>query len=863
MSPLHCTFHITPGHRLIAKVCLVMAFASLPATAQESDAGVVAEGRFVDRIYRDADGDHRFVVFEPAGYSPARKWPLIFYLHGASGRGRDGRAQLVVGLGPAVKSRAATLPFLVVFPQNENLRGRLLGGWTDGSNELNRALKILDEVERTYSVDRSHEVLAGVSMGAFGAWSVSAASPERWKAVIAVSGGGEPNFVPALSKVSIWAFHAADDQLVPPTRSSDLVAEINAAGGRAFVSIVPTGGHNIGANVLARDEVFAWMLHPERNPVTGIDWSKQIATADMLNEIPFVPGADVAAAARIRINQDLLQSLSYLAADRIPADALQGWKEGRQEQQPMARTITIGNTHYSGHIERIGISPQPNGQLRVQVGIRNMTMTITDTQVQGPLMSAYAGPMTIAIGFREPVWLTMDLQPQVVDRHLKLQAAAVYFQIPDDNWAVSRPDVMVSGLPFFGDVIADRLVEGVTEKKAMIEQSIRDSVPQLLAKLESRLDELFGKTVTYRQWPMPLWQPRFRFYPESVTVDEGGLQLILGATVAALAPKTEKIPIRPFPAGDERVPDAASTGLDIAVSMRLLNAYATMLSSSEVARFHVLDLNGAGLRRLGSHEFWNSVLPVDQQLDPRTELNTEFVLSKPFQVQSAVCGGSVGPGALGRTLDLARPQLQLQLASRNPGDSAWTDRAVVNLAFRQPLDFTVEKPGFSQRKLKLDVRPIPLPTVDGRWLSDGGQVRIDTEQIALQFQEGWSSNFGATKRDGRMKDLDLAQLTLRWDEVGSTPTHLVARLRRPGIRLHNSTDRVAEYQIRSKTSAWTQVLKINPGTYHDYDSATPMVWRSTNSNGEQRYSLPLGFEAELLTDPGSGQLMLYQQEGVH
>ncbi|OYW13506.1 MAG: hypothetical protein B7Z55_16750, partial [Planctomycetales bacterium 12-60-4] len=268
-------------------------FVQMTSAAVAQAPSTAIEGTFVDHVYRDADGDHKYVVFEPAGYTPDKKWPLVFYLHGASGRGRDGRAQLVVGLGPAVKARAAKLPFLVVFPQNENLRSRLLGGWTDGSNELPRALRILDEVEQKYSVDRQHEILAGVSMGAFGAWSVAADSPTRWKAVIAVSGGGDSAAVPALAKVPIWAFHAADDQLVPPTRSSDLVAEINKAGGRAFVSILPRGGHNIGAAVLARDEVFAWLEHPEQEPVTNIDWSQRAETADLTDEVAFIPGADV------------------------------------------------------------------------------------------------------------------------------------------------------------------------------------------------------------------------------------------------------------------------------------------------------------------------------------------------------------------------------------------------------------------------------------------------------------------------------------------------------------------------------------------------------------------------------------------
>ncbi|HUQ70501.1 MAG TPA: alpha/beta hydrolase-fold protein, partial [Planctomycetaceae bacterium] len=333
------------------------------ASSAEAEPIPPGGGRFVDRIYKDADGEHKYVVFEPAGYTPSRKWPTIFYLHGASGRGTDGRAQLIVGLGPAVKARAATSPFLVVFPQNENLRSRLLGGWTDGSNELDRAVRILDDVEQKYPVDKQHVVLAGVSMGAFGAWSLGAETPGRWKAVIPVSGGGEPGFVPQLAKVPVWAFHAADDQLVPPTASTDLVAAINAAGGRAFVSIVPTGGHNIGASVFARDEVFAWMQHPERDPVTEIDWSQRAEMANLISELPFVAGADVGRAVSVRVNKDILESLSFVLADRVPTDAFNGWKPGRVETTNAGITsfeVSLSGIHYSGRLERAWITPLPD-----------------------------------------------------------------------------------------------------------------------------------------------------------------------------------------------------------------------------------------------------------------------------------------------------------------------------------------------------------------------------------------------------------------------------------------------------------------------------------------------------------------------
>lgn len=821
-----------------------------------------AVGRFVDHVYRDADGEHKYVVFEPVGYSPEKKWPLVFYLHGASGRGRDGRAQLVVGLGPAVKARAATLPFLVVFPQNENLRSRLLGGWTDGSHELDRALEILDEVERNYSVDKSHECLIGVSMGAFGAWSVAANSPERWKAVIPISGGGEIADVPALSKVPIWAFHAADDQLVPPTRSTDLVAAINAAGGRAYASIVPSGGHNIGAAVLARDEIFAWLEHPDQTPTTEIDWSVRPAMADMTDEIPFVPGAEVASAARIRINRDLLESLSYVLSEQVPADALQGWKPGRYEQQRAGIAnidVNVGAMHYNGRLEHAWVTPLADGTLRVQLGLRNLAMTITNTHLQSRLFSAQAGPMTIYIGYAEPVWLTIDVRPEVRERQLKLTTTAVYFNIPNHNWSISRPGVNVRGLPFMEDRIADRLVDGIAEKKSTIEAELRNSVPQMLAQIETRVAAMWDRTVTHRQWPMPLWQPRFRFYPEAVTVDDQGIELKLGAVVAALAPKTPAPPIRQFPADGEPVPAAAATGLDVAISTRLISAYSTLLSASDVARFHVLDLNGDALRDLGRREFWNQVLPADRQLSPETELNTEFLVVQPFQVQTQMPAGDGLSSPLGHKVSLVLPQMQMQLATRSVGQQDWVDTAVADLRFDQTLHVGIEKSGFSGRKLQLDILPIEKPEVSGRLIAPTESGELNTEIIAERFRSGWSASFGQTERDGRLKDLKMGQLALRWDDIGATGTHFVVRLQRPGIRIYNRSSEVVEYQVRGTVSPWSETLRLEPGQLHEYQPATPMTYRGSLPTGEQEYTLPLGFEAQILDGKTAGSVSLFQE----
>ncbi len=74
------------GARLVL-VWLLLASTGMPAFG--------ATGKFVDRVFGDTDGNHKYVVFEPAGYAEnaEKTWPVILFLHGAGERGDDGRAQ--------------------------------------------------------------------------------------------------------------------------------------------------------------------------------------------------------------------------------------------------------------------------------------------------------------------------------------------------------------------------------------------------------------------------------------------------------------------------------------------------------------------------------------------------------------------------------------------------------------------------------------------------------------------------------------------------------------------------------------------------------------------------------------------------
>ena len=143
---------------------LVLGAIAVAAIAQELPADEIATG-FQERVYRDETGNHKYTLFVPATYTPQKKWPLLLFLHGSGERGTDNKLPLVGGIGPQVKARAATFPFIVVFPQCEDQQIPILQAWSPNSADGKRALAILAQVEREYSIDAHHRILTGWSMG--------------------------------------------------------------------------------------------------------------------------------------------------------------------------------------------------------------------------------------------------------------------------------------------------------------------------------------------------------------------------------------------------------------------------------------------------------------------------------------------------------------------------------------------------------------------------------------------------------------------------------------------------------------------------------------------------------------------------
>jgi predicted peptidase len=221
---------------------------------------------FLDRVYKDADGtESKCVVFVPRGYKPGRPTPTILFLHGLGESGTDGKRQVAVGLGPAVKKREKTFPFLVIFPQAHKPDRDVPSVWRADRPDGKRALASLDAVEKEFSVDRNRLYLTGLSMGGFGTWALAASHPDRWAAIAPICGGGDPADASKIKHLPCWCFHGDADNVVPVDLSRRMIKALRAAGAEPTYDEYAGVGHNSWDKAYDTAGLYDWLLQQKRS----------------------------------------------------------------------------------------------------------------------------------------------------------------------------------------------------------------------------------------------------------------------------------------------------------------------------------------------------------------------------------------------------------------------------------------------------------------------------------------------------------------------------------------------------------------------------------------------------------------------
>jgi predicted peptidase len=243
------------------KNVLLAALLALPALCATTpgEAAMPVPTGFLNKTLQFEGKAHPYVVYVPVNYTSEHEWPVILFLHGAGERGEDGLKQTQVGLGAAVRMNLERFPALVVMPQ-------CLTGERWQGNMADLALRTLDQTMSEYRCDPDRQYLTGLSMGGFGSFVIASQYPDRFAAVAPICGGGNPEeMAPRLQRVRLWVFHGANDEVVPPGRSREMVEAIRKAGGEHLrYTEYPGVGHNSWDRAYGDPEFAQWLLAQRR-----------------------------------------------------------------------------------------------------------------------------------------------------------------------------------------------------------------------------------------------------------------------------------------------------------------------------------------------------------------------------------------------------------------------------------------------------------------------------------------------------------------------------------------------------------------------------------------------------------------------
>ena len=254
----------------------------------------LADTGFIDRKVTAGGATYRYQVYIPADFDRNRKWPVIVYLHDNGARGVDGLRQTEAGLAGVIRRDRTRVPAIVVFPQAD-----LSSRWSNPAMQ-EQILACLDATAKEFNGDAERVYLMGYSMGGQGVLRLASRWPNRFAALVDISGTviakspsatsqqvaldvqthpflNAPDLYRALAQLiaatPIWIFHGDADASVPVDQSRQLVSALRSVGSKVRYTEYTGADHSIEERALSEPELLPWLLSQSRkhSGLTGRD----------------------------------------------------------------------------------------------------------------------------------------------------------------------------------------------------------------------------------------------------------------------------------------------------------------------------------------------------------------------------------------------------------------------------------------------------------------------------------------------------------------------------------------------------------------------------------------------------------------
>ena len=201
-----------------------------------------------------------YTIKIPENFDPKKKYPLFVMLHGS---GSDDKYML--------NNSLTENNFIEIAPY-----GRGTSNCFTTDNAEIDVKEAIDDVIRNYAIDTSKIIIAGFSMGGYGAYRTFYEYPKLFKGVVVFSGHpnlpnywiGEgypdflkPYYLKPFKNIPIFIYHSLNDLNCPFDLTKKLVKELSVVGAKVEFVTTPKGGHG---------------FIDENNISTYYDWLNQL-----------------------------------------------------------------------------------------------------------------------------------------------------------------------------------------------------------------------------------------------------------------------------------------------------------------------------------------------------------------------------------------------------------------------------------------------------------------------------------------------------------------------------------------------------------------------------------------------------------
>ncbi len=230
-------------------------------------------------IFSGKESELKYRILFPASFDSSKKYPLIIFLHGAYEKGTDNEAQLRIGgLYFLKEENRRKFPAIVLFPQcppNDlwtyfetdidsatGLAKRWYFPFRKQPTQTTLLLKrLLDSLLTQKYADPTKVYIGGLSQGGMGVYDLITRYPDTFTAAFPICGAGPVNKCERFaSKVAVWIFHGAADDIVPVRFSRDYFKKLQKKGADVRYSEYPGVFHNSWNNAFAEKDLLVWLF---------------------------------------------------------------------------------------------------------------------------------------------------------------------------------------------------------------------------------------------------------------------------------------------------------------------------------------------------------------------------------------------------------------------------------------------------------------------------------------------------------------------------------------------------------------------------------------------------------------------------